>query len=68
MTFKDITDKLGGRHTASVFFFSIVGTAFQYYHRLDSTYITFVTVMMGFVLGHSAKEDYFAQKNDGDRK
>jgi len=48
-----------GRHTTAVAFFSIVGTIFHWFHRLDSTYITFITVMMGFVLGHSIKEDYF---------
>lgn len=62
--FKAILEKLQGRHTAAVCFFSMVGTALQVFHRLDSTYITFVTVMMGFVLGHSVKEDYFAKKDD----
>lgn len=61
--FKFIVEKLQGRHTAAVCFFSIVGTVLQFVHRLDSTYITFVTVMMGFVLGHSIKEDYFSKNN-----
>lgn len=59
--FKTIIEKLQGRHTAAVCFFSIVGTVFHIYHLLDSTYISFVGMMMGFVLGHSIKEDYFAK-------
>ena len=34
-------------------------------HRLDGTYIAFMGALMGFVLGHSVKEDYFSS---GDKK
>lgn len=52
-----------GRHTFFAGAFSVVGTAMAWYHKLDSTYVTFVTVMMGFILGHSAKEDYFKERD-----
>lgn len=60
--FKVITEKLQGRHTAALLAFFISGNVFHYFHRLDSTYITFMTVFMGYVLGHSVKEDIFAGK------
>jgi len=53
---------LQGRHTTFVAFFAVVGTALQYFHRLDSTYIAFMTSLMGFVLGHSIKEDHYEAK------
>ena len=64
---KSVFEKLQGRHTTAVFFFSTVGTIFHWFHRLDSTYIGFVATMMGFVLGHSVKEDFFSQKNDNQK-
>lgn len=57
--FTKLTTWLQGRTTAFIIFFTITGTTFQFFHRLDSTFISFVTVIMGFVLGHSVKEDYF---------
>lgn len=53
-----------GRHTFFAAIFSITGSVFQWFHKLDATYVSFVTVMMGFVLGHSVKEDYFDSKKD----
>lgn len=46
-----------GRTTTAIIFFSLVGTVFQFLHRLDATYISFVTIIMGYVLAHSVKED-----------
>lgn len=62
-----LVNKFGGRHTLAVFAFFCTGNIFHYLHRLDTTYIYYMTVLMGFVLGHSAKEDakdYF-QRRDG---
>lgn len=67
MNLKSITDKFGGRHTTAIFAFFVSGTTFHYFHRLDDTFIHFMTILMGYVLAHSAKEDasqYFNGKND----
>lgn len=48
---------LQGRHTAFATAFFIMGNALQWCHRLDATWIAFMTALMGFVLGHSYKED-----------
>ena len=53
---------LQGRTTGWLISFFIAGNAFHVLHRLDATYITFMTTFMGFVLGHSIKEDYFDKK------
>jgi hypothetical protein len=55
---------LSGRHTAAILAFFVTGNVFHYLHRLDGIYINFMTVLMGFILGHSVKEDYFASKTD----
>jgi hypothetical protein len=52
-----------GRHTTFTVFFATVGTILHWFHRLDTTYITFMGTLMTFVLGHSAKESYFEDKN-----
>lgn len=57
LNFKSVTDKLQGRTTTFVVFFALIGTIFQWLHRLDMTYIAFMTALMGFVVGHSYKED-----------
>ena len=49
-----------GRHTLFCVSFFVSGTALQIVHRLDGTYISFMTVLLGFVLGHSIKEDHYA--------
>jgi len=53
-----------GRHTLFAGAFFIMGNLLQWCHRLDATWIAFMTALMGFVLGHSYKED----KNGGDSK
>jgi hypothetical protein len=52
-----------GRTTAFLIFFTIVGTVLHILHRLDGTYIGFIGTIMGFVLGHSVKEDYFSSSD-----
>lgn len=60
--FEWVTKRFEGRHTAAIFAFFVTGNVFHYFHRLDDVYIHFMMVTMGFVLGHSVKEDYFAGK------
>ena len=55
---------LAGRTTSFLAFFALMGTAMHWAHRLDPTYITFIGVIMGFVLGHSIKEDVAAKQAD----
>ena len=56
---------LAGRTTSFLAFFTTMGTIMHWFHRLDPTYITFIGVIMGFVLGHSVKEDIQANKQAG---
>lgn len=48
---------LQGRTTGFCVAFFLSGNLLHWFHRLDGTYITFMTALMGFVLGHSVKED-----------
>lgn len=47
----------GGRSTGFLGSFFVAGNVLHYFHRLDGTYIGFMTALMGFVIGHSIKED-----------
>lgn len=51
-------DAAHGRHTLFAFAFFVTGNVFFWLHRLDGTYIAFMGTLMGFVLGHSIKEDF----------
>jgi hypothetical protein len=58
-----IFNALSGRTTAFCAAFFVTGNIMHALHRLDGTYITFMTALMGIVTVHSVKEDYFeAQK------
>jgi hypothetical protein len=48
---------LAGRTTTFLAFFTLTGFGLHLFHRLDGTYLGFIGVIMGFVLGHSVKED-----------
>lgn len=48
---------LQGRTTGFCVAFFFAGNVMHWFHRLDGTYIAFMTALMGFVLGHSVKED-----------
>jgi len=61
---KKVTAWLMGHHTACVVAFFISGNVMHWFHRLDGTYISYMTVLMGFVLGHSIREDYAKPKSD----
>lgn len=52
-----IINALQGRTTTFLAGFFICGNILHWFHRLDATYITFLTVLMGYVLGHSIKDD-----------
>jgi hypothetical protein len=54
--FIKVTSALQGRHTSFVAAFFVVGNVLHWLHRLDGTYIAFMSSLMGFVLGHSVKE------------
>lgn len=56
--------KSGGRTTTFLIFFTGAGTVLHICHRLDTTFIGFITTIMTFVLGHSVKEDYFTPDQD----
>lgn len=48
---------LSGRTTAFSGAFFVAGNVLHFFHRLDATYISYMGVLMGFVIGHSIKED-----------
>ena len=58
--FQKIIGALSGRTTALCIAFFVSGNVLHALHRLDGTYIAFMGALMGFVLGHSVKEDYFS--------
>ena len=60
--FKKLTDLLQGRSTFFASAFMFMGTILHFLHRLDATYINFMSVLLTFIFAHSAKEDYFEAK------
>lgn len=62
--FRKLLDSLSGRTTAFCAAFFCAGNLMHALHRLDGTYIAFMGTLMGFVLGHSVKEDLVAKKAD----
>jgi hypothetical protein len=58
---KTITDKLQGRTTMFLVAFFGMGHALAFLHRLDTTYITFLTVFMGYVVGKGYSDDKHEQ-------
>jgi hypothetical protein len=59
--FSAAIDAAHGRHTLFTMGFFFSGNLMHWFHRLDGTYITFMVTLLGFVLGHSVKEDYFGK-------
>lgn len=55
--FSKIVSYLQGRTTAFLIAFYLSGNVMHWFHRLDANYITYMGVLMGYVLGHSIKED-----------
>ena len=52
-----IFDALAGRTTSFCLLFFVSGNVLHLLHRLDPTYLTYMGLLMGFVIGHSVKED-----------
>jgi sorbitol-specific phosphotransferase system component IIBC len=48
---------LQGRTTAFCVMFFVSGNALQLLHKLDLTYVAFMTALLSAVIGHSIKED-----------
>ena len=59
-----LIDMARGRTTLFASAFFVMGNALHWFHRLDSTYIGFMSVLMGFILGHSVKEDLVSKPDD----
>lgn len=52
-----LIDMARGRTTLFAAAFFVTGNVLHWFHRLDGTYITFMGTLLGFILGHSVKED-----------
>jgi hypothetical protein len=63
---KKIFAYMQGRHTAFAAFFALVGVLLQWFHRLDATFVAYMTSLMGMVLGHSIQENHFGGDRKGD--
>jgi hypothetical protein len=53
-----------GRHTFFALFFALSGVGLQWFHRLDATFVAYMTALMGMVLGHSMQENHFEKKDE----
>jgi hypothetical protein len=58
---RTITEKLQGRTTMFLVAFFSLGHVLAFLHRLDATYITFLTVFMSFVVGKGYSDDKHEQ-------
>lgn len=54
-----------GRHTFFAFLELVIGSLLAWSGHLDMSFVALVGTIQGMVLGHSIKEDYFAQKGEG---
>jgi hypothetical protein len=52
-----------GRHTAFTVSFFIIGNILHWFHKLDGTYIGFMSTLMAFVLGHSVSQSQIFVKS-----
>lgn len=57
-----VMDAVHGRSTFFCLLFFVCGNVLHWFGRLDATYITFMGTLLGFVVGHSIKEDIFAAR------
>lgn len=53
---------IGGRHTTFALFFAITAFVLALKGKLTMDYSAVITALQAFVLVHSAKEDYFNNK------
>jgi len=63
--FQKLLQWLKDKHVTFAIFFTIYGSVLEWFHRLDLNYIALITAVQGFLFAHSAKDDYFANKNGG---
>jgi hypothetical protein len=61
---KRLFDYCQGRHTFFTIAFFISGNAMHWFHRLDGTYIGYMTALMTFIFGHAVQENMFAKKEE----
>jgi hypothetical protein len=61
LNLKSLTDRLQGKSTTFFVAFFVMGNLFHFIGKLDSTFITFMTALLGFVVGHSFKDDKHEQ-------
>lgn len=60
---KRIIRWMQGRSTLFATYFAIMGTIMAWVGKLDPNFIMLIGAIQGLVIAHSAKEDYFAQKD-----
>ena len=53
-----------GRTTFFALFFMLFGSLLAWFGKLTMTYVSLATALQGYVIFHSTKEDYFANKQD----
>jgi len=53
-----------GRHTFFTVAFFLSGNVLHWFHKLDGTYIGYMTALMAFVTGHAIQENAF-KKDEG---
>jgi hypothetical protein len=63
--FKWLMGFVNGRTTGFSIAFFVMGHVAHFLHRLDTTYIGYMSVLMGFIVGHSVKEDLQARFMSG---
>lgn len=53
MNMDRILSNIKDYHLPIVVLVLLIGTVLQWFHRLDSTFITFATAILGAVMGHA---------------
>jgi hypothetical protein len=60
--FQKLTNWFQGRHTLAAVWFALTGLVLAWFHKLDGNYVSLCVALQGYICFHSAKEDYFANK------
>lgn len=63
----DLLQRLSCRSTIFCVLFFAAGNVMHYFHRLDANYITFMGVLLGYVVGHSIGTNLTQKNGNGDR-
>jgi hypothetical protein len=61
--FKKLFGWLQGRSTGFFLAFFAIGNVLHFLHRLDTTYVAWMSSFLTFVVGHSVKESLIDDKN-----